>query len=368
MGNAIQERPVPSELRTTESSLMIKSVTIENFRCFKKAEAKNLGLVNVIVGDMGAGKSAFLEALFLLATNTPAAHEIFFRLRGRGQFVGGVMQLKFDIDELLNGQYWSDLFYGYNNSNPVRIESSGDRERKLHVTASDSQTGVIQPDSWVPAPISFEWWDGDEYSISVPEISEGQIRFNTVGKHIEGIMLTLTPPGDVEVAKWFDKLQNDGTARVVVKALQAWFPEVDNLRLGLDGSRHVLFVVPRVGPHFPLSMLSYGLNKMVSVMCAIAQYPGGAIFLDEVGAGIYHTRLESWWRELHRMAAKDQTQLFVTTHSQEVLDALLPTISKNEKDFRMIYVTRNHKDRNSSLKVVSGKGFASALAENIEVR
>ena len=77
MSNAIQVRPVHSELRpnVTNSGLMLESVTIKNFRCFKEAEAEKLGLINVIVGDMASGKSAFLEALFLLATNSPAAHE-----------------------------------------------------------------------------------------------------------------------------------------------------------------------------------------------------------------------------------------------------------------------------------------------------
>ena len=48
---------------------MLKSFQISNFRLFEKLEVKKLGRVNLIVGKNNSGKSTFLEALQIYASN-----------------------------------------------------------------------------------------------------------------------------------------------------------------------------------------------------------------------------------------------------------------------------------------------------------
>jgi len=49
---------------------MLKSFQIDNFRLFQHLEVRNLSRVNLIVGKNNAGKSSFLEALKLYASNS----------------------------------------------------------------------------------------------------------------------------------------------------------------------------------------------------------------------------------------------------------------------------------------------------------
>ena len=58
---------------------MIRSLTVKNFRCFEALRVKNCKRLNVLVGDNGGGKTAFLEAIFL-ALGTSA--EVATRFRG----------------------------------------------------------------------------------------------------------------------------------------------------------------------------------------------------------------------------------------------------------------------------------------------
>ncbi|WP_373529197.1 AAA family ATPase [Nostoc sp.] len=48
---------------------MLESFQIRNFRLFDHLEVKRLGNVNLIVGRNNAGKSTFLEAVELYASN-----------------------------------------------------------------------------------------------------------------------------------------------------------------------------------------------------------------------------------------------------------------------------------------------------------
>ncbi|WP_202222010.1 AAA family ATPase [Okeania sp. KiyG1] len=45
---------------------MLKSLTINNFRCFQSFELQNLGRVNLLVGMNNSGKTSILEAIQLL--------------------------------------------------------------------------------------------------------------------------------------------------------------------------------------------------------------------------------------------------------------------------------------------------------------
>jgi AAA15 family ATPase/GTPase len=58
--------------------MLLPSFYLENFRLFDKLEVKRLGRVNLIVGRNNAGKSAFLEAIYIYAAETDP--EVFFEL------------------------------------------------------------------------------------------------------------------------------------------------------------------------------------------------------------------------------------------------------------------------------------------------
>jgi hypothetical protein len=44
---------------------MINEIKISNYRCYKNLTIKDLGRINIIVGENGSGKTALLEALML---------------------------------------------------------------------------------------------------------------------------------------------------------------------------------------------------------------------------------------------------------------------------------------------------------------
>jgi recombinational DNA repair ATPase RecF len=45
---------------------MMRSLSIENFRSYRELHLSPLRRVNILVGDNGSGKTALLEALFLV--------------------------------------------------------------------------------------------------------------------------------------------------------------------------------------------------------------------------------------------------------------------------------------------------------------
>ena len=64
---------------------MIQDLELSNFKCFKEVHLRDLGRFNVIVGRNGGGKTAFLEALFVLASGGPQPVLKIRHLRGLGE-------------------------------------------------------------------------------------------------------------------------------------------------------------------------------------------------------------------------------------------------------------------------------------------
>jgi predicted ATPase len=65
---------------------MLKTLRIENFRCFQTFELQQLGQLNLLVGMNNSGKTSILEAIQLLTAqlNLEALREV---MLGRGEYI-----------------------------------------------------------------------------------------------------------------------------------------------------------------------------------------------------------------------------------------------------------------------------------------
>ena len=69
-----------SQIRPAKSEgyRMIESIEITNFRGFGNVSLARLPQFNVLIGESGSGKTAFLEAIWIQCGISP---EIYFRMR-----------------------------------------------------------------------------------------------------------------------------------------------------------------------------------------------------------------------------------------------------------------------------------------------
>src|SRR5882672_9233137 len=84
--------------------LMIRSIDVRNFRCFKHLIINSCHRFNVIVGDNGAGKTALVEAIFLALGSHPSLGLRYRQMRGLDSQFGGTINA---IEDAM----WRDLFY-----------------------------------------------------------------------------------------------------------------------------------------------------------------------------------------------------------------------------------------------------------------
>ena len=178
-------------------------------------------------------------------------------------------------------------------------------------------------------------------------------------------------PHTLNVPQWlasrFSDLSREGETPPVVEALRSEFPFLRDLSLELDAGRASVFAsIEGSKRKFPAALVSDGFNKLLSILLSIASASEGTLLIDQIEDGFYYKKLPSIWRIIHKFAKENGTQIFATTHSQECLDALLPTLEANEDDFALIRASRT----NGSIRfsVNDGRRFASALSQEFELR
>ena len=351
---------------------MIESVKIQNFRCFSELEVHGLKPINIIVGENASGKSAFLEAIFLASG---ANVQVPFNFRVWRQFGGATIAIQADASSYQ--ELWDDLFYAFDQSRTIWIEAIGTSadSRSLRIWYGDDSNQILPfgkqsiPPSFVPQ-INFKWQGGDREAVVVrPKLTAEGLKIE--GASFEHFPAMMFGPHinqtQNENVKLFSSLSKSGRIDPVLDALRSEFPFLRALSVEYTSSTPAVFAeIEGQKRKLPIGLISDGVNKLLSILLAIASYPNGTLLIDQIEDGFYFKKLSSTWKVIHKFAKDNEIQIFATTHSQECLSALLPVLEANEEDFALLRAT--HSEGSTRFSVISGRRFGSALSQEFELR
>jgi AAA domain, putative AbiEii toxin, Type IV TA system/AAA domain len=353
---------------------MLKSFQAHNFRCFKKVDIADLRWVNLVVGKNAAGKTALLEAIRLGLTGTPQVLFQMNQLRGIQAFFPQPL-----TRELFEAQ-WNMYFFNFDASKPILtecIDSDGKKatlkvayDPKKTVTVTQMPPGAV---SLAPTiiPLTF---DRNNFS------GNHSILHATVQPQTGGLSLENGPElGTVsefyswqinpqQTAQWFSQVSVQKREREILDPVNQMYGSlIKNLTVLSPGQFASVFAdIPYLSERLPLSLVSAGINKFVSVLSAILTRARGVVLIDEIENGFYYDTFPLLWKAILSLAKSCQTQIFVSSHSLECIRAVLPLLKDNEADFMLLRAERE--DGSSGITPVSGDFFEAALEQNFEVR
>jgi AAA15 family ATPase/GTPase len=138
--------------------------------------------------------------------------------------------------------------------------------------------------------------------------------------------------------------------------------------LAPGGAQQGIYATLTSGGARSLSLISAGLQKLFSVVVALADAKKGIVLIDEIENGIFYEKYASTWATLYNLSKKTDSQLFVSSHSSECLEALLPTlnIDNNADDFCLLRTEREN--GKCSVRHISGASMKAALKRGGELR
>jgi len=324
---------------------MIREVSIRNFKCYNEIAVGDLRPITIVVGENGSGKTAFLEAVFLALGRSPELVPRYRAQRGLEPNFSGSLRR---IEEAI----WKGLFFNGEWDRPLVIELEGDgpEARSVRVARGPAQltiplTGKAEGFE-ERAPISFTWRDyiGREHVIS-PKLSRNSLELDSTNEEIPDFFFFPSSQflSAAESASRFSELSQQNRLDGLVRAFTKEYRFISDLSIEVEGGSPIIFATLRDGGlKLPLANVSSGINRVVSILAAIAVSPSTVVIVDEIENGIYYKHLPSICRMMYSFAKQAGAQLLLSTHSEEWLEALVIESDIPENDVCLLRVERHN--------------------------
>jgi hypothetical protein len=362
--------------------VLLKDLTIENFRSFRHYKLEGLARVNLLVGDNNSGKTSVLEAVKLLVSG------------GSLGVLSDQMELRLGLDER----------HESGSGRTARRHTVADVFHREHAEDRASWLGPIGPQALEPVRFKASQATGERLEVVIEFVPAteressfleshgkvgGQPRFHSSirldergrmggvnGSMYSGDSLPATirnafiPTGGLTIGRlvlaWDDTLrqQLDGLA---VKALQIIEPSVTAINFSADTETRRDILIDAHDERRSLSLFGEGMYYLLSLAVGMAFTRGGCLVVDEIDTGLHYSRLADMWRMVIQTAAKLNVQVFATTHSLDCLNGLSEALLLSEDLTQHVAVHRIERELEEAV-TLTGEEYLRTFALNAEVR
>ena len=304
-----------------------KNLTIRNFRQFEKLDFQNLGQYNLIVGDNNVGKTSLLESLL------------------------------FNAD---TNRYFSDLAYAYKERlNLPRIHNNVNNEYLYNIPNTFIDDFVCSKTDMESVEYTI-WNESDKWEYSFGRMSDnnlkqalkanhGLVNNNFIGFYdngmlevveIDKILLALKPTEStksslipygkgfsLDLAQvYFDNIDKVKTIRnEFIENMKIFIPDIERIIVDTENGD---IIIEESSSEYGQKLYEFGegANKLFRILVQITLHKNNKLLIDEIDAGIHHSRFMEFWKIILVFAELNNTQIFATTHNLECIkhfDALL---------------------------------------------
>lgn len=328
---------------------MLSSFEIENFRLFQHLEVGKLSRVNLVVGRNNAGKSTFLEALELYASNA-SANVLLDLVESRQETWFSEAQ---PHSQDFLGNPIRHLFFGHQlpgiGEAGISLGEVNSHE-KLHIGAAAYQNksdeeGTIRririPDFQIDEEVSniefFLVAEEGEKSRRLFRLDRDvrDIRRTTrvlygrqepEFKYIWQLVSTDNMPNRKLAALWdltsLTNLESEIIAALgLIDERVSGVAFVEDISKGRSNDNRIPLVkIEGIDEPLPLKSMGDGITRLFHIIVALVNARNGLLLIDEFENGLHWSVQPKVWDIVFQLSERLNVQVFATTHSRDCLE------------------------------------------------
>lgn len=287
---------------------MIRSISIKNLRGIKAGSIDGMTSLNVFVGSNNSGKSTVLDAILIGASPNPNQALQTMPARRPG--------LQPPHRWLLFRERGSDA-----ESCLIRVETSSGETREAEVYhAAPGADSPLQATTPRPRELSDQQTMALEPLKDVPMV-----------RLVQPFLLA----GQPNLPDLFSEVAERGLsekAKAIVRDLR---PEIENIQILTQGGQPTIFLESANGAT-PLDAAGDGVRLLLRISLELAAPDGSIILLEEPEVHLHPGAIQQMARAIFA-AIQRSIQVFVTTHSLDLIDALLSVASAEDQKQLTVY-------------------------------
>lgn len=292
---------------------LVESVHFSNYRNFSDFTMGGLQRVNLIVGDSNVGKTGLLEGLVTLWGDDKQFKSL-----------PNTFRMNYGDSSTSLENYWSWFYPEKNQSLDIKLASFfTSSKHEVYVDKVFKRTIKSAPD------ITVKYTDGVPHQVWGPS---QLVHFNGFPYKINVLPIGI---GDYQVQiDLFNKLsQKKGGEDQLVESLNVIESRLKGLRYLKVPPSNQAMVYADVGLDYkiPTTQFGHGFTRSMEMLSNLILSGSDIMIADEIENGIHYSALGSVWKAIIDYAAKNDVQIFATTHSRECIAAAHEAMQAQER-------------------------------------
>ena len=356
---------------------MLTSFAVKNFRCFRDLKLDDLDRVNLIAGRNNVGKTALLEAIHLhCQPNRPEQWVQIDKLRGvedplrATDAPGSWLFRQGHRDSVIEGwsrdveriERWTELHLVDPATSREKFPTVEESIAKSVATAEFGGSEI--PRLVLRYRTGGRLWDSVAYraKFGFGYLSAG------VRDEIPSVFVGSLGSDREQDIGHFGELDSAKRLGEIIPSLQVIEPKLQRLSLVPFGDgTEIHGDIEGMSRLVPLPLIGEGMRRLLSIVLAIANVPGGIVLVDEIENGLHYSVLSNVWKAVADAARRNDVQVFAATHSWECLRAAHETFSQDGPyDFR--YYRLDRQDEEVTCVPYDREMTDASLAAGMEMR
>lgn len=359
--------------------MLLRDLTIENYRSFDKYRLEGLARVNLLVGDNNCGKTSVLEAVHILIANGKLDCTL-ETLSNRDEIKKSFRSTK---SQIIGHPAPASLFHmskgasGHPIANIKITSTRGSEDYSVDLSIKYSIDN--EPESLVSqleidgVPIRQQSLKLDSTGLAVGPISSPSNPLSGNNKSRSTLPVprhVFVPSSGLKASRlskfWSALLPTKGEQEVI-EAINIVFPEIHGIQFESDARSKADIWVDTNNGRYSSSDLGGGVSFLLAIGIGAATSRSGVLFIDEIDTGLHYSRLADMWRMVIRTAKDLDVQVFATTHSSDCIRGLADAVRDEEDLISEVAIHSIDRRLEESVRY-AGDELETIVRHEIEVR
>jgi predicted ATPase len=344
---------------------MIESLHIRNLRGVRECSINGLTDVNVLVGRNGVGKSTVLEAIYL-ASSWAELHDHLGRdkvdyvvarraSRRNWDALWFAKNVEEEIEITLDFKPLGTLRFKITYSNPaspvlleLTREIASELLEKYRLT-EPLYYDLHQNKLWNPKT--------GEYSPAIPEVRDYLLsKLGAVVEFLRGVMFidSRLSVSDVELKIWSRLLDRRLDKKVVELIREEYEPNVEGVTFKPTREGGIVLALTLANTTVEVDALGDGARMAIMLASTLALASNTAILIEDPEVHQHPGGLATLMRFALKLAKDRGLQLFISTHSVELVNIVRRLCEELGLGFRVFFMERDYSSGVVDVRVLEG--------------
>ena len=315
---------------------MIKQIHIENYKGIRVADIKDFGMINIIVGKNNCCKTSLLEALFLNDQFKDALKQkdknenssfLYFLCRIIDlEILEGVSNiLGYDHKDNEYLKLLSSIVYNHNLNNIIKVWDDG-----ITYSINDFKKR-LNKDREKYDFVEFLKMTRERYAINPTKTRRGIADINN--------FLPITINSNQDLLELCSELKISNKEEHLLKTLQ----KIDDRILDIQPLPNSIYLRYKgLNNLVPINSMGDGVLRVLEIITKMYySQQNKTFFIDEIENGLHYKTQKTLIRALLQSSKDYEMQVFVTTHSYEMIKHFRDVLEENEytamqKDIKVV--------------------------------